>query len=145
MRTAAGGQREHLSLGGDEVVLRCTGEQSGGALLALDVRIPPGGGPPALHRHDPVELYRVEEGELTFHLEDGPLRATGGAVVAIPGGSEHTVRNESDREARAFVVFSPAAAMEGFIRSAAELDSPAMDEVLALAAAHGIEMTRPVG
>jgi hypothetical protein len=39
----------------------------------------------------------------------------------------------------------PAAAIEGFIRSAAELGSPAMDEVLALAAAHGIEMTRPVG
>jgi mannose-6-phosphate isomerase-like protein (cupin superfamily) len=136
---------ERLSLGGDQVVLRCTSGQSGGALLAIEVRIPPGGGPPVLHRHDPVELYRVEAGELTFHLEDGPLRAQAGTVVAIPGGSEHTVRNESEREARAFVVFSPGAAMEGFIRSAAELGSPSMDEVLSLATAHGIEMTRPVG
>jgi mannose-6-phosphate isomerase-like protein (cupin superfamily) len=145
VQTTASSESERLSLGGDEVVLRCTSEQSGGALLAIEVRIPPGGGPPVLHRHEPVELYRVDEGELTFHLEDGPLRAKGGTVVAIPGGSEHTVRNESDREARAFVVFAPGAAMEGFIRSAAELGSPAMDEVLALAAAHGIEMTRPVG
>jgi quercetin dioxygenase-like cupin family protein len=135
---------ERLSIGGDQVSFRCTSEQSSGDLLAIDVRIPPGGGPPVLHRHDPFELYRVEDGELTFHLGGDRLRAAAGSVVAIPGGQEHTVRNESDREARAFVVFSPGAEMERFIRAAGELHAPAVEEVLTLAAAHGIEMTKAV-
>jgi quercetin dioxygenase-like cupin family protein len=135
---------ERISLGGDEVAFRCTSEQSGGELLAIEVRIPPGGGPPMLHRHHPFELYRVEAGELTFHLGDERLRAAAGSVVAIPGGQEHTVRNESDREARAFVVFSPGVEMERFIRAAGALESPAIEDVLALAGTHGIEMTRAV-
>jgi quercetin dioxygenase-like cupin family protein len=132
--------QETIDVGGDQVVVRCASEQSGGAVLALEVTIPPGGGPPMLHRHDPFELYRVERGELTFDLGGERLRAAAGSVVAIPGGAEHTVRNESEREARAFVVFTPGAAMEAFIRAAAALESPAAEDVLALAARHGIEM-----
>ena len=65
--------------------------------------------------------------------------------MAIAGGREHTVRNESGAEARAFVVFSPGAAMERFVRAAAELGGdgpPAVEQVVALAEAHGISMTR---
>ncbi len=145
-------QDDVLSVGGDEVAVRVTGEQSGGALLAIEVRMAPGGGPPALHRHDPSELYRVERGELAFYLGDeaGHVRrrtAGPGEVVAIPGGAEHTIRNESGEEARAFVVFAPGGAMERFVREAAALGAdgaPAMREVLSLAARHGIEMTRPL-
>ena len=70
-----------------------------------------------------------------------------GAVVARPGGSEHTIRNGSGAEARAFVVMAPGAAMERFVREAASLRAPGGDAragVLALASAHGIEMTRPI-
>ena len=68
-------------------------------------------------------------------------------TVAIPGGREHTVRNESDAEARAFVVFSPGAEMEAFVRAAGELGGdgpPGVEQVLAVAEAHGISMTRPL-
>jgi hypothetical protein len=60
-------------------------------------------------------------------------------VVAIPGGREHTVRNESSEDAQAFVVLSPGAEFERFVRAAV-----ASDDVAALAAEHGIEMTRPL-
>jgi hypothetical protein len=62
-------------------------------------------------------------------------------VVAIPSGREHTVRNESSEEAAGFVVFSPGAEMERFIRAAA---TARMEDVLALAAEHGVELTRPL-
>jgi oxalate decarboxylase/phosphoglucose isomerase-like protein (cupin superfamily) len=138
---------ELITVGTEEIALRVTSEDSGGALLVFDVRMPPGGGPPALHRHDPFELYRVDRGELAFYVADdgGEVRravAGPGAVVAIPGGREHTIRNESGAEARAMVVFTPGEAMEGFARGAGELSTP--DEVMALAAAHGIEITRPL-
>ena len=91
---------ERLRVGGDELRLRLTGAQSGGEAIAFEVEIPSGGGPPMLHRHRSLELYRVEDGELAFYLEDAngevARRAMGaGGVAFIPGGAEHTVRNES--------------------------------------------------
>ena len=135
-------EKDKLLVGSDEVRLRITSD----ALLAMEVRMQPGGGPPALHRHDPEEIYRVERGTLTMYLErDGVLerRAAGpGDVVHISGGRPHTVRNESDEEATAYVVFAPGAPMERFIRAAAGLKPG--DDVLALAARHGVEVTRPL-
>ena len=143
---------ETIDVGGDSLTFRVTSEQSAGALTAAEVRMRPGGGPPMLHRHEPFEAYRVEHGELTFYLEDaeGALQrsvAGAGALVAIPGGREHTIRNESHEEASAFVMFSPGREMELFAREAGALTvdgSAGMRDVLAVASAHGIEMTRPL-
>ena len=30
--------------------------------------MPPGGGPPLLHRHAPSEIYHVLDGEFTFYV-----------------------------------------------------------------------------
>jgi mannose-6-phosphate isomerase-like protein (cupin superfamily) len=100
-------------------------------LAVFEVRIPPGGSPPMLHRHDSFELCRVRSGELTIYIEgkDGAVGRTvagPGAVVPIGAGLEHTVRNESGRQAEAMLVFFSAAG----------------PEVLALARAHEIEITR---
>ncbi len=143
---------DRLTVGAEELTFRVTGEASGGALTAVEVLMPPGGGPPALHRHEPFELYRVEEGELAFYLAgaSGAVERTvagEGAVVAIKGGREHTIRNESDADARAFVVLSPAGGMERFARAAGALAAAGAvtaDQVMNLAAEHGIEITRPL-
>lgn len=144
---------DRLDVGGDELTFRVNSAESGGALIAYEVAFPAGGGPPALHRHDAFELIRVEQGELTFFVEDerGALRRTearAGTTVAIPAGREHTVRNLSRAEARSFTVLAPGAAMEGFIRAAAALgggeSKPSPAELLALAAEHGVETTRPL-
>jgi mannose-6-phosphate isomerase-like protein (cupin superfamily) len=128
-------KKDKLLVGSDEVQLCVTSD----ALLAMEVRMAPGGGPPFLHRHDPEEIYRVERGTLTIHWEDDERRAAGpGDVVHIPSGRAHTVRNESDEEATAYVVFAPGAPMERFMRAAAALESG--DDIVALAARHGIEM-----
>jgi mannose-6-phosphate isomerase-like protein (cupin superfamily) len=129
-----------LSIGTDELVFRVTSEESEGALLAVEVRLPAGGGPPALHRHAAAEVYRVERGELAIYVEDDRIAATPGTVVNIPGGRAHTVRNESGADAHAYVVFTPGTEIERFFRAAAALTDPA--EVMPLAERHGIEMLR---
>ncbi len=142
---------ERLRVGADEISLLVTSEDSGGALLVAEVRLPAGGGPPGLHRHDPEEVYRLEHGELTIYLEDehGDVHRIGltpGDTVHIPGGRSHTVRNESGAEAMAFVVFAPATGIERFLRAAAMLAAagpPAPEDVLGVAGAHGIEFTGP--
>ena len=143
---------EHWRLGTDEIVVLATGEQTGGTIFAVEIRMPPGGGPPVMHRHDPGEIYHVLDGEFTFYVGDpaGPVRrvtAGPGDVVPLAGGTPHNIRNETSADAVAFVVHSPAAVMEGFSRAAAALAAagpPDMAQVLALAERHGVELLDPI-
>lgn len=143
---------KRIRIGHDTLVVHVPSAATGGALLVADVEIPAGGGPPLMHRHDPEEVYRLERGELALYVEDVGGRiervvAQVGDVVHIPGGRAHTVRNESGAEARAYVIFTPGTQIEHFMRAAGALaasEPPSMDDVLALAARHGIEMTGPV-
>ena len=137
-------------MGLDEITVLTTSAQTDGALFAVEIRMPPGGGPPVMHRHDPGEVYYVKKGEFTFYVggADDPTRrrvtARSGDVVALAGGTPHTVRNESSEDAIAFVVHAPGAPMERFLRAAAALDEPNMDAVLAVAARNGIELLGPI-
>lgn len=143
---------ERLLLGGDEITVLASCAQTADALFAIEIRMPPGGGPPVMHRHDPGEVYHVLEGEFTFYVgrDDGGVDrvvAGVGDVVPLAGRTPHTVRNETDSDAVAFVVHAPGLVMEGFIRAVAELaerDAADMGGVLELAQRHGIEMLGPV-
>jgi len=143
---------ERLTLGGDEILVLTTSEQSRGAICAVQLLMRPGGGPPVMHRHEPSEVYYVLEGEFTFYVGDPDelvrrVTARPGQVFPLAGGTAHTIRNETDRDAVAFVVYAPGAAMEGFVRAGAELAStgrPDMSAVVAIAAQNGIELLGPV-
>ena len=99
---------EVLRLGTEQVTVLATSAQTGGALFAVGIRMSPGGGPPVMHRHDPGEVYYVVEGEFTFYIGLGAdvrrVTASAGTVVPLAGGTPHTIRNESDADAVAFVV-----------------------------------------
>jgi mannose-6-phosphate isomerase-like protein (cupin superfamily) len=139
-------------LGTDQIIVLAGSAQTGGALFAVEIRMPPGGGPPVMHRHDPGEIYHVLSGQFAFYVggDTTPVRrviAAAGAVVPLAGGTPHTIRNESDADAVAFVVHAPGEMFEGFTRAAAALardGEPAMADVLAVAAQHGIELPGPV-
>jgi mannose-6-phosphate isomerase-like protein (cupin superfamily) len=122
--------RERLILGTEEVTVVAASAETNGALFAVQLRMPPNGGPPVMHRHDPSEVYYVLEGEFTFYVqgEDGHVQrrtATAGETVPLAGGTRHTIRNESAADAFAFVVHTPGEPMEGFLHAAAALARPA--------------------
>jgi mannose-6-phosphate isomerase-like protein (cupin superfamily) len=143
---------ERLTLGTEEVTVVAANAETNGALFAVELRMPPNGGPPVMHRHDPSEVYYVLEGEFTFYVQDeeGQVHrrtATAGETVPLAGGTRHTIRNESAADALAFVVHAPGAPMEGFLHAAAELAASGqtgMEPVLAIAAQHGIELLGPI-
>lgn len=147
-RTAA----ERLTLGTDQVTVLATSAQTGGDIFAIEIRMPPGGGVPVMHRHAPGEVYHVLAGEFAFYLGDGVSGAVRrvvagpGDVVPLAGSTPHTIRNEGTADAVAFVVHSPGAPMEGFTRAVAAMTAggePSMDDVLDLAQRHGIELLGP--
>ena len=143
---------ERFRLGLDEITVLATSAQTNGDLFAVEVRMPPRGGTPVIHRHSPSEIYYVLEGEFTFYVGDAnstpqPVTATAGDVVPLPGGTPHTIRNQSDLDAVAFVVHAPGPAMEGFSRAVAATAterSLGIEDVLSLAERHGIEMLGPI-
>ena len=76
------------------------------------------------------------EQELTLYLGDERIPAPAGSVFHVPGGRAHTIRNESDAPARGYVTFfGDAEPMERFMSAAGTAD-----DVMALAAEHGIEL-----
>lgn len=141
-----------LRVGSELATVLATTEETNGDLFAVELRMPPGGGPPVMHRHAPSEIYRVLSGEFTFYLAqpDGVIvrRVAGaGETVTLAGNTPHTIRNESTQDAVAFQVHAPGGPMEGFTRSAARLAAdhpPTIEEVLAIAECHGIELLGPV-
>ena len=144
-------RRRPFHRGAIEVAL--SSDATDGDLAVFAVPMPPGGGPPMLHRHDAFELYRVRQRRAGL-LHRGPRRRGDAQPPArapscrIAGGLEHTIRNESDAPAEALVVFSPGAGMERFAARCrgARGGGPAGDggRCSRSPAEHGIEMTRPL-
>lgn len=99
----------------------------------------------------------MPRGEFTLYtgelLPDGGwtalqrVTAAAGDVVPLAGGTPHSIRNESDTDAVAFVVHAPGRAFEGFVRAGAALTAdgePSMDQLLDIAARNGIELLGPI-
>ncbi|MBE7555937.1 MAG: cupin domain-containing protein [Anaerolineales bacterium] len=122
------GQGEHFLVGTDVVTIKASGQETSGQLLVLEVRVPPGGGPPVLHRHQYAETFYILEGE--FEVETAAAanrlstrRITAGDTLSIPSMVWHNFKNVGAGPARFVVVHAPAV-MESFIR---EIGRPISD------------------
>ena len=96
-----------LTLLGDTIDVKVAGRDSGGTLTAVEVVTPPGGGPPP-HSHLATELFYGLEGTLDVVVDGAAVRLRPGDCVAVPGGTAHTYRNASERNARFLAVLHPA-------------------------------------
>lgn len=135
------GERVRSPLGGD-VTFIVRGEQSNGALAALEAVNAPGEGPP-LHFHGREdETVYVLEGDFRWKLGD-ELRVTGpGSFVFIPRGLAHTWQVIGDGPGRMLVRFAPAG-MEGFFDRLSVMEEFDLEEFRAAAAEHGMEVVGP--
>jgi mannose-6-phosphate isomerase-like protein (cupin superfamily) len=79
------------------VVLR--GEQSAGAISAIENVLPARWDGPPLHHHEFDETFYVLDGQLTFHVRDELFTAGPGALAFAPGGVAHTLANLGDAPA----------------------------------------------
>lgn len=103
----------HNPVSGERIVIRRTGAQTGGELLAFDLYLPPGAHVPARHVH-PIqeERFTVISGQMRFRLGRRSFVVGPGATVAIPRGVAHWFGNAGLGEAHARVEARPALRME---------------------------------
>jgi mannose-6-phosphate isomerase-like protein (cupin superfamily) len=93
------------------VVMR--GEQSAGAISALENVLPAHWDGPPLHHHEFDETFYVLVGELTLQLGEERIIRRAGELAFAPRGMHHTFANRSDAEARTLIVCTPAGPQSG--------------------------------
>ncbi|MBB6130612.1 cupin domain-containing protein [Mucilaginibacter lappiensis] len=97
-----------FSVVGDTYRILVGGAESNGAFAAIDMLVPPGGGP-GPHKHAQIEeSFYVIEGEIEVKSEFGEYIAKKGSFVNIPkGGVVHSFKNKTDQIAHLLCMVVP--------------------------------------
>lgn len=107
---------QSYSIAGNTYRILVSGEQTGGSYAAIDMLVPPNGGPGPHAHKDMEESFYVLEGEVTFRSKSQVYTARKGAYINIPkGGAVHSFKNETDTIARLLCIVAPAG-LEAFFR-----------------------------
>src|SRR3712207_828234 len=103
----------------DEVTIKISSENTGGAFAVFEARTLPLHGPP-LHLHrEQDEWWQILEGEYLFEVDGQEISATAGAVVFAPRGSRHTFQNIGTTPGRMLTAVVPGGLDEFFAELAA--------------------------
>jgi quercetin dioxygenase-like cupin family protein len=136
------GERIQGPVGGP-LEFKARGEETDGALTAVENVIPPGEGPP-LHTHaNEDEFWWVIEGELRFTLGEALETAPAGSFVFVPRGTPHNFQNVGSDAARILVMFTPAGMERFFERFAEPSDEPAPERFAGIGREVSMEVVGP--
>jgi quercetin dioxygenase-like cupin family protein len=116
IKTIDGQDGQSYSIAGNTYRIIVSGEQTGGTYAAIDMLVPPNGGPGPHAHKDMEESFYVLEGKVTFRSESQVYTAEKGSYINIPkGGAVHSFKNESGTMARLLCMVAPAG-LEAFFR-----------------------------
>lgn len=132
-------------MAGEKVHILLAADKTGEAMTVFVDEVPPSGGPPLHVHHNEDETFYVLEGELVVEVNGQRSTLTAGSAAFLPRGVPHTFANLSERVARTLVVATPGG-IERFFAKVEPLvtqEEPEMAQVMATAAAHGVEVVGP--
>lgn len=96
-----------LHIVGDEILIKISSRDTGGAFTVFEGRVGPRLGPP-LHRHrEQDESWYIVEGQFRFEVDGTEIHAGPGDVVFAPKGSCHTFQNIGDTPGRTITTVVP--------------------------------------
>jgi quercetin dioxygenase-like cupin family protein len=138
---------------GDLYTYLVTGDQSGGAVFAMEADVPPGAGPPPhVHSREDETLY-ILDGELEVQLDDEVQIVSKGDFVWLPTGVPHRFTNVSGEPVRMVLSFTPAGIEQFFEEVFEEVEDRAaepppvtpelVERLLAAAPRYGLEFLLP--
>jgi quercetin dioxygenase-like cupin family protein len=139
--SAGDGERIRSPLSGD-ITFLVRGEESNGALAALEATAPPGDGPPLhIHTREDETVY-VLEGQFRWKLGEENHLTGPGSFVFIPRGLAHTWQCLGNQAGRMLITFAPAG-MERFFDAQAALTEFDLEAFRAAAAESAMEVVGP--
>ena len=134
------------------LVVKASGERTGGAFGLIDHVLPAGWASPYhVHRKEEESFY-VVEGEMAFYVGDERIGAGPGSFVYGPRGVPHGFAVEGDAPARVLLLNTPAG-FEGFpVEAGAPAEElvlppagpPDLEKLARIAATYDIEILGPL-
>ena len=115
----APGEGERHAAGSSEVVIKATGDDTGGSFFLAESVIAPGFPGPPPHRHERLhDMFYVLQGVLTIRLDDDTCEIGPGTFVCVPPGVVHAFSNQSQESVR-FLNFNTPSGWEHYMRDLA--------------------------
>jgi quercetin dioxygenase-like cupin family protein len=115
-------------LSGEQITIRRTSADTGGAVLEWELLLAPGGRVPSGHAHpEQEEVFTVLAGQMRFRVGVRRVIANPGDTVRIQPGTVHHFANAGSRPARVSVRTSPALSMQELLETAAALAQDQQD------------------
>jgi len=138
----APGQGRVVRAFGTEMIFHLTGEQTESRfMLATIIALPGGHGPPLHYHQNEDECFLVQEGRMSFFIDDHWREVEPGTMVFAPKMSVHSLRNVGDTPARVLVSASPSGFEVFFALCEKEFQKPGgpdMPRIIEISAEHGI-------
>ncbi|MDQ3880595.1 MAG: cupin domain-containing protein [Chloroflexota bacterium] len=139
------GEGRAIDLGGFQMTVKATGEQTAGAFTLLEADEPPGFGPPLHIHHDCAEAFYVLHGEYVIFLGEREERCPAGSFIYIPRLAPHGFR-VGETPSRKLNFYIPAAMVGYFDDLSAAIGRGEADpDVLGdIARTYAVEVIGPV-
>jgi mannose-6-phosphate isomerase-like protein (cupin superfamily) len=105
----SGGDRLNgaLQVFGDEVRVKISSRDTGGAFTVIEEVTQPMGGPPLHVHHEQDEWFHILEGEYLFEVDGSQMHAGPGDIVFAPRGSRHTFEVIGSSAGRSMITVVP--------------------------------------
>jgi quercetin dioxygenase-like cupin family protein len=114
-----GDGERHAPGPGSQILIKATGDDTGGTLFMSETTIPPGFAGPPPHRHRQLhDMFYVLEGVLTVRIGDDTHECPPGTFVCAPAGVVHTFSNQGQEPVR-FLNFNTPSGWENYMRDLA--------------------------
>lgn len=124
-RTSPGPLRRRVienPVSGERIVIRQRASETGGALLAWELFLAPGGRVPSSHAHPrQEEVFTVVEGLLRLRVRSRSRTLKPGDSVRVAPGAVHSFANPGQQTAHVMVETRPALEMEALLATAAAM------------------------
>jgi quercetin dioxygenase-like cupin family protein len=105
-------------LSGERIVIRTSGAETDGQLLAFDLFLPPGGHVPARHVHPrQEEHFTVLDGRMRFQFGRRNIVLSKGETLQVPAGTAHWFGNPGPGLTHALVEVRPALRMQELLEA----------------------------
>ena len=139
------GEGRSIDLGGFQMSLKASEEDTVGAFSLLEADEPPNFGPPMHIHHNCAEAFYVVAGEYVIFIDEQEFRCPAGSFVYIPSNTRHGFRVGTE-PSRKLNVYVPGAMVDYFDKlSRAIAGGNATPSVLdRIAAENGMEVVGPV-
>lgn len=82
-------------LGGNAITSFAAPSRGANEASLFRTQVPPGGGLPK-HRHDHLDVFAIERGTATFHVDDETFELATGDSFVVPTGAWHFLEAGSD-------------------------------------------------